>query len=380
MSHLLQDQIDAWWNAFQAKAPEIDALFRRKAQWDLAGWMEETLQSIHPHLMWEFGPAVNGPGHRLVITPESRRDLRPVVGRILRSVPPMEGWEFYPYRQPESFEMAEHTVDARTGGDISETFFTAAIGELNKIDLTFFAEGYVSNSDENFSDVFVATETLLGEEVLDKWIGVIEVRPLPVDREADPWHIKDLPQRVAALMQEVRLTLPSEPYCSKSLEEGYEWTLYKIEPKEQVDYPAQSDMFVGKTLERALWTNAHCGAAFDSERFSRCGETFCYVKLDGTQAMDEEKFEDKAEIEDALDAALRPEGVGCVIGGGTGLIYSYIDLALVDVPRGTELVKQVLRGCNINRRSWILFFDTDLQTEWIGIWDDTPPPPLPGVE
>jgi hypothetical protein len=24
---------------------------------------------------------------------------------------------------------------------------------------------------------------------------------------------------------------------------------------------------------------------------------------------------------------------------------------------------------------WIQFFDSDLQGEWIGIWDDTPPPP-----
>jgi len=32
--------------------------------------------------MWEFGPAVNKEGHRLVITPESAHHLRPLVNRI----------------------------------------------------------------------------------------------------------------------------------------------------------------------------------------------------------------------------------------------------------------------------------------------------------
>ena len=95
-----EDRIDAWWAAFQAKAADLDALFSRQAEWDLPGWMQENLQPIHPHLMWEFGPAVEGPGHRLVITPESRRHLRPLVAEMLRRAPPLDGWEFYAYRLP----------------------------------------------------------------------------------------------------------------------------------------------------------------------------------------------------------------------------------------------------------------------------------------
>jgi hypothetical protein len=125
-----------------------------------------------------------------------------------------------------------------------------------------------------------------------------------------------------------------------------------------------------------MWQNAHSSVPFDSIRFSRCGETFCHVKIDGTEGLDEEKFADKAEIEDALDEALRDQEIGCVIGGGTGLKYSYVDLALVDVDRGAEIVKRVLRGGNIPKRTWILFFDTDLQARWIGVWDGAPPPPM----
>jgi hypothetical protein len=100
------------------------------------------------------------------------------------------------------------------------------------------------------------------------------------------------------------------------------------------------------------------------------------VKLDGRGGLDEEHFADKSEIEDALDAALVPAGLGCHVGGGTGRWYSYVDLALTDVDRGCEIVKAVLRAGNVPRRSWILFFDDEWAHEWIGIYDDSPAPPM----
>jgi hypothetical protein len=116
-------------------------------------------------------------------------------------------------------------------------------------------------------------------------------------------------------------------------------------------------------------------ALFYSERYSRHGETFCYLKLDGKAELDEEKFPDRASVEDALNEILVPALAGCVISGGTGLRYSYIDLALADINAAVPLIKTRLRAGNIDRRSWLLFFDATLAEEWIGIYDDSPAPP-----
>ena len=80
-------------------------------------------------------------------------------------------------------------------------------------------------------------------------------------------------------------------------------------------------------------------------------------------------------IEDTLDEPLRAARAGCQIGGGSGLRYSYIDLALLDVEAGICIVRDILRRGNVNRRTWILFFDDVLDAEWIGVFPDTPPPP-----
>ena len=373
-----EDRIDAWWNAFQSKAGDIDALFSRKTEWDLPEWMEEHLQVIHPHLMWEFGPAVHGAGHRLVITPESRRHLRPLVAEIIRRAPQLDGWEFYAYRLAEDYDMAVQSVEARTGGDISQTFVRATIGQFNRIDVVFFADHYTGDDEDAFNDVFVAAESLLGEEILDRWIGVIEVESLPREGAGNLTHIRELKPTVDGYIQQVRSSLPDRPLLE--LGDEQEWSLFELKPQESDDYPEQFDMFVGKSMIPTMWQNAHSSVSFDSERYSKCCETFCYVKIDGSQGVDEEKFADKSEIEDALDAALREEEIGCFVGGGTGLKYSYVDLALVDVGRGAEIVRQVLREGNIPKRTWLLFYDTDLQARWIGIWDDAPPPPMPEFE
>ena len=375
---LQEERIDAWWTAFREKADDMDALFTGRMEWDLAEWMHEHLGEIHPHLMWEFGPAVQQAGHRLVITPESRRHLRPLVAQLIRQAPELDGWEFYAYRLPESLDMTLRTVEARTGGDIRQTRFQATVGDFNRVDLFFYADQYTSDDEDALNDVFVATETLVGEEILDHWIGGIEVDTLPSGGKQDLRPIGDLRSVVDDRIREIRDLLPASPLFQ--LGDGQEWTLFKLEPEELDDYPEQFDMFVGKSMLPAMWQNAHSEAPFDSERFSRFGETFCYVKIDGTQGVDEEKFADKSEIEDALDTALRQHEFGCFVGGGTGLKYSYVDLALVDVDRGVEIVRQVLSEGNIPKRSWILFYDTDLQARWIGIWEDGPPPPMPDFE
>lgn len=167
-------------------------------------------------------------------------------------------------------------------------------------------------------------------------------------------------------------TLPQP--CLQFAETAH-WRLYQLEPIERADYARQSDLLVGQSIHPAMWENAHTNGRFDSSSYSRFGEIFCYVKVDGIDGLEGSKFLDKSAIEDAIDDALALPKIGCVIGGGAGIRYSYIDLAVVDVDRAEELIVAVLREGKIPRRTWLLFYDTSLEHNWIGIWDDTGPPP-----
>src|SRR5258707_1222977 len=140
--------------------------------------MREHLGAISPELMWEYGPGLLG-GHRLVITSESARHLRPLVREILRLAPKIPGWEFYGYRLREDDQMARVTVEARKGARLEQMRFMLSTGKFNRIDVRCLVpNGYPE--DKMKATGFVALECLLGEELLDRWIGFIDYKT--VDR------------------------------------------------------------------------------------------------------------------------------------------------------------------------------------------------------
>ncbi len=273
------ETIDRWWREFSAKTSDLNELFTRKQEWDLPGWMHEHLNAISPELMWEFGPGL-GRGRRLVITPESNRELRPIVQTILDRAPKIDGWTFLGFRPSESLTAAVFTVKGRMNCDISSVRFLAKAGHFNRVDLQFLWPRKSFDKDDAFHAAFIAAETLLGEEALDKRIGAIEVG-------VDKWFSKsqpleELPPVVAKLFEQMRQQQFSKP-CFQI--EKPMWTIYKLEPKEQSDYPGQSDIFVKLSMLEEMW-KAALGSPFYSESFSKCGETFCYLKIDGSEGLE----------------------------------------------------------------------------------------------
>jgi hypothetical protein len=330
---------------------------------------------------------VQSSGHRLVITPESQHQLRPLVRAILDRAPTLEGWEFYEHRLAEDLRSALEMAEVRAKRDASDFLVRVARGAKHLVDLTYVAPSISGEDDGSARNAaFVITETLLGEACLDEWIGAIDVAPVPqpsgiarlIGRRPEGLQgavpLSRAAETVRAVIGSIVDQLPGTPHLDWV--DDAMWSLWKMQPEEADDYRAQSDLFVARSANSELWTAAHSGYLFSSRRFSRCGETFCYVKLDGAEGLDETQFADKAEIEDAMDDLLKPAGLGCTIGGGTGLRYSYVDLALTDVDSGIAAIRERLRAGNVPMRSWVQFFDSDLAAEWVGVYDETPPPPM----
>jgi hypothetical protein len=369
--------IDAWWRAFQSKTTDLDALFHRKSEWDLPRFMHDRLGAVDPGLMWEFGQAVRQPGHRLVITPEQRKWLRPLVRTLLERAPQISGWEFYPHRLPEDVPMAIQMVEARVGVNITGAVVVASVAPGRKIDLSFAFPQQPQLDEQTASHAaFVATETLMGEHVLDTWIGGIGLidgkpaqRPLPLDRAQ---------ATVGALISSIQEQLP--PTKLHDIAEGEDWANVGLEPEEADDYPGRTDLIVASTQSVDLFRAAHSDMIFTSSCHSRFGELFCYLKIDGIDVPRERFVEFRSDIEDTLSPALAQAGVGCCIGGGSGIRYSYIDLALTDVNQAIPIIRQVLSARRVPLRAWLLFFDDELSHEWIGIYAQTPEPPMPVEE
>jgi hypothetical protein len=289
----------------------------------------------------------------------------------LSKAPALPGWEFYPYRLADPLDEALATIQGRTNIDFSRARAVAQDTDDGGVNLTFSSPDFAAIGEEAASGAaFVATEALLGEECLDKFVDIIDVSMNPAD--AASVGLDALPRVVGDRVAASGNRISPAPFVKRG---DVEWTLWQLKPKEEPDYTHQLDLFVGKSALPEMWKRGHSNRVFSSARFSRFGETFCFVKLDGSQGIEKEGFADKSEIEDALETALRAEGLGSYIGGGTGRRYSYVDLALLDVEKSIPVIRETLRRGRVPNRSWLLFYDDTLRSEWVGIWDDTPPPP-----
>jgi len=380
--------IDAWWAELVRRAGDLDRVFRQDLEMDLPGWMHEHLGGVDDRLCWEFGPSLRGDGHRLVVTAESHSELRPLVTTLLERAPSLPDWEFYPYRPRESVEEALRTVEGRVGRRYDDVQARVVPGEHNRVDITFRSAAFPSAEDESATRAaFILTESLLGEEALDQWVGAIGVEPAPrpgprlLGEEQPPAEEGELlaldgvQPAFAARVAAIQEGLPGTPWYEVDTE-NHPWSSFEVEAEEQEqdDWPGRSDLIAGITPFVEL-AQAIFDGSFRSKRFSRFGETFCYLKFDGIDGLDPAHFADRGELERAIDEVLMPARLGRTIGGGTGQRYSYVELALADVERVLPLLRARLQAGKVPRRSWLLFHDCELAEEWVGLYDDTPPPP-----
>jgi hypothetical protein len=367
---LVTGRIDSWWREFVAATPKLEHYFHGGGRWDLAGWMREHLGVVDDRIMWEFGPGTrDAGGQRLVLTPEAEHRLRPLVDVVLARAPKLDGWEFHPHRLAEDLSQALRAVAERTSMDFGGWQAYADLTDEGLVDVMLSAPFALSEREEARAAAMLLIEALVGEELMDVWIGNVEI-----GSHTGSGPMGDLAPVVRALIEAQRARLPKLPYWRRAHDGP--WTLLRLAPRAGlVDFPGQQDMLIAKTMDLDLWKALHGQRPFYSRRFSRCGEVMATLKIDGATGLSEDGLVDKANIEDVIAGALEPLELGGQIGGGTGLRYSYIDLALTNVEDAMDALIPVLRAGKLPRRTWLLFFDADLGDEWIPLWDDAPPPP-----
>lgn len=354
----LRRRMDRFW---------ADLLIERDALEDPAGAearLLATLRLLDPGLGLRLSPHPAG-GWVLALSPGDRLARFPLLAELLRRAPALEDWHVGIYLPALSWDEAEAAFHARTGRQLGRLSFTAERGEHAMVDLTV----YVPDRE----DALLAIELLLGEEVLAHWI-----RRLVVDRPAlrVPWRaapgrpMQDLALAVEGLQAWFRGLLPDRPLVEGDSdmvgERVREWLTFS--PPRQDRAPRREDLLVASTIYPSMIRAAsQAPERFHSGRFSRCGETFCYLKVEGPDRPGP-VFHQREDMEAALDRMLLQKAAGRVLGGGTGLLHSYVDLALADVSEALPLLRRVLREGREGRRVWLLFFDPELAEEWVGVW------------
>lgn len=359
-------RIVAWWQAFEAKAKEIEALFAQRVKFELEAWVSPRLKAIDDHLFWEFTKASGR--WAFIVTCEEQRELQPLVDRIVALAPKGLFCDVLNARPAELTTFALRTVEGRFGVDA--TGWTAELEPLGHGLLGVTWNG--ATEAEHEAAVWL-TKGLLGEHEMADWVGAVAPggRSLlsKLFGRSSRVQVGDFVDAFAAAKRRQHEARPDgRLLVSSRVGTDANWSVVTIDPRTRQG-GRQLDLHTTRTADLELLSASIGGVPFSSCRFSRYGETLLYVQTDG---FSDEGFSSTLAMEEAVDAALGP--LGRTIGAGTGARYSYLNLVVADVDAALERIGHALRAGKLPTRSWIRFFDDTLANEWVGVWPDSPAP------
>lgn len=337
------------------------------------------LRSLDERLDFELLTERDG-ARVVVISARAERRLKPLAETLVARAPELGSTRFVAHRPARPLDAALEDVRREYGFDLGDARARAGFSRGHLLDVVIYGKGFGGRKDEAArAAAELAVESLLGERVLDDWIGDIAAEPLRgggplriVDRDSPvTFAISELPAAIAAAVEGLRSGLP-DPTHTEIPREG--WTLFEMEPVPAHDYATQDDVALASSALPEMLKCFLEGAPFSSVRFMRSAGCFAYLKVDSHEASFEERLARRDQLEAALQRALGERALGAVVGSGLGLRYTYLDLALAPGPEALDVVREAARE-SAPRRSWIAFCDTDWESEWLGVWPDSPPPP-----
>jgi hypothetical protein len=227
------------------------------------------------------------------------------------------------------------------------------------------------------------SELLLGEARAADWLGRVSTQAAPRGGalrvvQARPgsenfFPIVELPATFDAAIAGLYAGLPAQPFWAVDGEQR--WVLLELDVDAAADYAAQGDLALASTFLPEMLKCFLAGEAFASARFSRHGELFGYLKSRRRTSDPRRALAERRVLEDALDAALVGERSGRVVGGGLGVLYSYVNFAFDALDRAIDVIRSVGTRVGLPDRSWVLFCDSALADDWVPLVAGAPPPP-----
>lgn len=342
---------------------------------DLAS-LEEALRSVDTSFELL---AARRPAGELHLDVRADVQTRPRLERFAHSSP--KGVHVVTERGARSFEQVRAEVRELTGHELAGARVRAGITRGHLLDVVVYLAGSAGTSDPYAGHAAeLAVEGCLGERVVDDWVSAITSAPLPRsgplrlvqhnEELARTFELSELPRAIERAVEGVHRSLLDERL--EAVAPRSDWVMLEVDQGE-AGAAAQGDLLLASTFLPEMLKCFLEGSPFSSLRFARHGERFAYLKYRSTGDL-QERVSARQVLEDTLDARLRADALGSVVGNGVGRGHCYVNLALTDVDRALVALQQLARRAGLPPESWILFCDTEWHFEWMGVWEHTPPP------
>lgn len=366
----------------ERRAREFWRHFRTHQRRPVGEWvslLSRELNGVSPYLTLE----IDAEQRRLFVLPTSGQRYLPLATLVVEASGNLGDWSAATQRPGLPLERALTRVASATKLDLKAARLKIGVDRGHALSIVVGHYLFQGNDDELGGDAAeLLVARVLGDATFERWISSVDVvsapRPSPLklvgQQDANlPLPLEELEETITTAVNRITDTLPEAPlheYCDRA-----DWMLFEMgelrSPDEEYPLP---DLQVATTMCPEMLKSFLSGIPFASERFSRCGERFAYLQIDTRGQDRSQSLEQRMALEEALDYALVPGRLGCVVGAGVGETYMYVFLSLHDMAPALRQLQRQLQEHRVSKRTWLRFCDPEWSLEWIGAYADSPEP------
>lgn len=312
-------RVAAFWNWYKEQAERFYTTIEAGKCAELAKEVSQNTNHFLPGFAWVFGPGPKGQGgHSFTLSPEGNAHQRLLTEYWLALAPQLPGWTFYASRQasPNFGPQVAIEIKGRSfkAGEIWVTPHPQADTQL--INLTAWHPAFAEIPHEAaYQLLFIMLDEALGEDAVEHHIGEIHLRD---NKLAKSFPVHELNEEVERIRAHWDNPKPMGNY-----------TVYRL-PEPDNSF-VRSDTIIGQTRHPKLIQDYLREAGrLKEDPFDGKGARFVFLAFDSASLPEGDEAIRRGEIEDALDNALKPQGLGEVLGGAIGHNQTYVDLLLYD--------------------------------------------------
>jgi len=194
------NRYEKFWNWLANNSSEIETLINSGQANSAAKLISKELDLISPDISWEIG--VKNDEVELVLSAQGDRALGKILDEMFVDCPSIPKWKISRYKQPKSLSSLSKLIDAQGYHlELENINVQVTLNPSNtKIDVVLISPDFNQiPSDQLYNFAFFILDGILGEKMVEEWIGKIDVNV--VENDSERILLSDLPEFMSELIE-----------------------------------------------------------------------------------------------------------------------------------------------------------------------------------
>ena len=339
-----RERVDEFWKWFPTVADRYRECLLENRGNDVVPEVSKTIDKLLPGMCWVFGIEDKEKGlASFTMTGEGQITRQLLADYWQSQAVPVSNWTFFGSRQPSSAESLKNMgiqVSGQQQVDADTFLLRTTVDDENQtIDIAAWHPAFAELGEEHHMQIlFIFLDEALGEFGTQTWLGEITIDSSVTEGETR--------------------SLSELPAFIESIEKYHEWE--KLSPLEaytgyeirEQSSGRRGDTIVGSTcVANLVGEFLNNNGRLQEDPLPGIGAEFVYVAVDGAVFPDGEQVDVRANIEDAINEALKPHSGGRSLGGAFGVDESYIEFLLFDGDNSRSIISATLNELQLGGRS-----------------------------